>query len=55
MTSSLHITPDERMTRRLSSRQRPVAFTRRRPEDLAGDTVIPTDKAKPPVTHSTEI
>ena len=37
------------------SRKRPVAFTRRRPEDLAGDTVIPTDKAKPPVTHSTEI
>ena len=37
------------------SERRPVRFTRRRPEDLAGETVIPTDKAKPAAMHSTEI
>ena len=40
----------------IASERRPVKFTRRRPEELAGDTVIPTDKARAePVTHSTEI
>ncbi|HXN16477.1 MAG TPA: FAD-binding protein [Usitatibacter sp.] len=40
----------------IASERRPVKFTRRRPEDLAGDTVIPTENAKPSaVTMTTEI
>ncbi|HYC36028.1 MAG TPA: FAD-binding protein [Usitatibacter sp.] len=41
--------------RGIRSERRPVRFTRRRPEDLAGDTVIPTDNARPPAMHGTEI
>jgi succinate dehydrogenase/fumarate reductase flavoprotein subunit len=40
----------------IAAERRPVKFTRRRPEDLAGDTVIPTDQAKPAaVPFTTEI
>ena len=41
----------------IATERRPVRFTRRRPEDLKGETVIPTDKAKPAElsAQSTEI
>ncbi len=40
----------------IRSERRPVRFTRRRPEELQGDTVIPTGQAKAALTtHTTEI
>jgi len=41
----------------ITAERRPVRFTRRRPEDLKGETVIPTDKATPAAVaaQSTEI
>ena len=40
----------------IAAERRPVRFTRRRPEDLAGETVIPTDKGAAAVAaQSTEV
>jgi succinate dehydrogenase / fumarate reductase flavoprotein subunit/fumarate reductase flavoprotein subunit len=39
----------------ISTERRPVTFTRRRPEDLQGDTVIPTENVTTSATFTTEI